>query len=282
MAAQSERAAIKTLADQRAVLEAEMEAVLSRLNAPGMPGVSGRLVDAEVRACVTRERACSLARAVAWGEALTSAGAAIWRHQGFPRADIDLHAVRNDRHRLAGALHAALSRICLRRAECCPPGAVLKTDYARVSDALERSLHALHAAARASGGAPTAAGAVSEPKRPRLDAADAAVPMETGEAAQAAATPLAAFAVIDEVSADSPAAAAGIAVGDRLIALGDVRCGSGGAAAALAALGPQVAAAEGRALAVEVLRRGERVTLSLTPRRWDGRGLLGCHLRPLS
>ena len=57
MAAQSERAAIKALADQRALLEAEMEAALSRLNAPGMPGVTGRLVDAEVRACA---RACLL------------------------------------------------------------------------------------------------------------------------------------------------------------------------------------------------------------------------------
>ena len=53
MAAPAERAAVKALADQRAGLEAEMEAVLSRLNAPGMPGVSGRLVDAEVR-----ERRC--------------------------------------------------------------------------------------------------------------------------------------------------------------------------------------------------------------------------------
>jgi 26S proteasome non-ATPase regulatory subunit 9 len=160
---------------------------------------------------------------------------------------------------------------------------VLKTDYTRVSDALERSLHALHAAARASGGASSAAAPALEPKRPRLDADGGAVPMETGEAAQApAATPLAAFAVIDEVSADSPAAAAGISVGDLLVALGDVRCGSGGAAAALAALGPQVAAAEGRALAVQVLRRGELAALSLTPRRWAGRGLLGCHLRPLS
>ena len=159
---------------------------------------------------------------------------------------------------------------------------MLKTDYTRVSDALERSLHALHAAARASGdGAPSTAAPASEPKRPRLD--ESAVPMETSEEAQApAATPLAAFAVIDEVSPDSPAAAAGVAVGDLLTALGDVRCGSGGAAAALAALGPQVAASEGRALAVQVLRRGELVALSLTPRRWAGRGLLGCHLRPLS
>ena len=161
--------------------------------------------------------------------------------------------------------------------------AVLKTDYTRVSDALERSLHALHAAARASGDfAPSTTAPASEPKRPRLEHGGA-VPMETSEEAQApAATPLAAFAVIDEVSADSPAAAAGIAVGDLLTALGDVRCGSGGAAAALGALGPQVAASDGRALAVEVLRRGELVSLTLTPRRWAGRGLLGCHLRPLS
>lgn len=29
------------------------------------------------------------------------------------------------------------------------------------------------------------------------------------------------------------------------------------------------------------LRAGKRVELELVPRRWDGRGLLGCHLRPL-
>lgn len=161
--------------------------------------------------------------------------------------------------------------------------AVLKTDYTRVSDALERSLHALHAAARASGGgaAPSASPPLTtEPKRPRLDDTGAA-PMDTSDAAPLAPS-LTAFALIDEVSPESPAAAAGLAIGDALLCLGDVRCGSGGAAAALAALGPQVAASEGRALAVQVLRRGERVALTLTPRRWAGRGLLGCHLRPLS
>ena len=103
MAAQSERAAIKALADQRAGLEAEMEAVLTRLNAPGMPGVSGRLVDAEVR-WRTRQ-ACSSAVSLAWwfADAQRRRRGRIWPPQGFPRADIDLHAVRNDRHRLAGA-----------------------------------------------------------------------------------------------------------------------------------------------------------------------------------
>ena len=39
---------------------------------------------------------------------------------------------------------------------------------------------------------------------------------------------------------------------------------------------------ENRAVSVVVLRQGEHLTLSLTPRKWEGRGLLGCHLRPLS
>jgi len=199
---------------------------------------------------------------------------------GFPRGDIDLHAVRNDRHRLAGAPLASRARGP--SAELAPLCAVLKTDYTHLSDALERSLHALHAAARAGGAA--ASPSASEPKRPRLDA-DSSGPaaMDTSEGSEPPlAPPLVAFALIDEVSADSPASEAGLCVGDALLSLGDVRCASGGASAALAALGPQVAAAEGRALAVAVLRRGERVALTLTPRRWAGRGLLGCHLRPLS
>jgi hypothetical protein len=120
MAAPSERAAIKALADQRAGLEAEMEAVLARLNAPGMPGVSGRLVDAEVREQTLR--GCALACVIT--ESLTSAAAAaIWRLQGFPRADIDLHAVRNDRHRLAGARCARGYGACERGSEQRPPTA---------------------------------------------------------------------------------------------------------------------------------------------------------------
>ena len=158
--------------------------------------------------------------------------------------------------------------------------AVLKTDHARLSDALERGLHALHATARAAGPPAAAAAAHAlEPKRPRLDDAAAAQQQQQQQAAASSA-----FAVIDEVSPSSPAAAAGLLVGDAVLSLGGVRAAEGhaGGAAALAALGPAVASSEGRPLEVVVLRRGERVALSLTPRRWEGRGLLGCHLRPLS
>ena len=40
-------------------------------------------------------------------------------------------------------------------------------------------------------------------------------------------------------------------------------------------------ASEGQAVAATVLRQGAPVVVSLTPQRWSGRGLLGCHLKPL-
>ncbi len=208
---------------------------------------------------------------------------------------------------------------------------MLKTDHTRASDALERGLHALHAAARSCPSTPAAPPPVhafpvsfaaaaaaaaalpapapppaSEPKRPRLDAApqqpgggaDAGgpAPMDAAPAPPPAPPPApappppppppsVAFALIDEVSPVSPAEAAGMQVGDALLSLDSVRVASGaladGAAAAMRALAPAVAAAEGRPVAVWVLRGGSRVALTLTPRRWEGRGLLGCHLRPL-
>lgn len=38
---------------------------------------------------------------------------------------------------------------------------------------------------------------------------------------------------------------------------------------------------ENQAVQTIFLRAGQQVQLELVPRRWEGRGLLGCHLRPL-
>ena len=38
---------------------------------------------------------------------------------------------------------------------------------------------------------------------------------------------------------------------------------------------------EDRALAVVVQREGQYQRLELTPTKWDGQGLLGCHLQPM-
>ncbi len=61
------RVQIQQLAEQRDAVEAEVNAVSARLDATGV-GLTGRLVDSE----------------------------------GFPRADVDIPAIRADRHRMAG------------------------------------------------------------------------------------------------------------------------------------------------------------------------------------
>ena len=63
------REQIKQLAEQRDAVEAEVNFISARLDATGV-GMTGRLIDSE----------------------------------GFPRADLDIPAIRADRHRMAGKL----------------------------------------------------------------------------------------------------------------------------------------------------------------------------------
>ncbi len=94
----------------------------------------------------------------------------------------------------------------------------------------------------------------------------------------AAATAVAAgpFAVIDELAEGSPAADAGLQLYDQLCSFGGVTRQTPDTLQAVAAL-----LREGQAVEAVVLRHGAPQVLSLTPRTWAGRGLLGCHLRPL-
>ena len=87
-----------------------------------------------------------------------------------------------------------------------------------------------------------------------------------------------AFAEIDGVSEGGPAAAAGVAVGDRLLKFGGIHASNHDNLRALARLTQR---SEGEIIPLIVQRGGARVSLSLLPRRWSGNGLLGCHLRPL-
>ena len=99
--------------------------------------------------------------------------------------------------------------------------------------------------------------------------------------------------MIDEVRGGSPAAAAGLELGDQVCRFAGVVAGAsggaqGGASGAAATPGDElqrVAAAlrarEGAAVEVVVLRQGRREELAVTPRRWAGDGLLGARLRPI-
>ena len=71
----------------------------------------------------------------------------------------------------------------------------------------------------------------------------------------------------------SPADAAGLKVGDQIVSFG-------GETSTLMNLSGIVSQNENRSVPVTVVRSAARVELSLTPRLWSGRGLLGCYLVP--
>jgi len=92
--------------------------------------------------------------------------------------------------------------------------AVLTNDHKRVTSQIEQLMHELHAEARRAPAADTA-------KRPRVTEThtSAPLPLHTSPTAVPAMRP---FALVDEVSSDSPAEEAGVAVGDQLIAFASV------------------------------------------------------------
>ncbi|CAM6088020.1 unnamed protein product [Calypogeia fissa] len=218
-----------TLMEKRTGIEAELEVIISRLCRPNGPGMSGNLVDKD----------------------------------GFPRADIDIPAVRADRQRLS----------------------VLRNDHKEVTSKIEQNLHILHSGSLMRDSSlpqkRTASGEESRPQRSpsvaqsseaaTANVADVAVHMEEDT------QPRIPFAVFDEISAGSPAEQDGVKLGDLLLKFGRVEGGDN----LLSRLVLEGQQNQGSAIPVVVLRQGAPVNLSLTPRQWSGRGLLGCHLRPL-
>ena len=94
------------------------------------------------------------------------------------------------------------------------PFAVLTNDHKRVTSQIEQLMHELHAEARRAPATDTA-------KRPRVTEThtSTALPLHTSSTAVPAVRP---FALVDEVSSNSPAEEAGVAVGDQLIAFASI------------------------------------------------------------
>mmetsp|Transcript_8045 Transcript_8045/g.20021 ORF Transcript_8045/g.20021 Transcript_8045/m.20021 type:complete len:231 (-) Transcript_8045:223-915(-) len=228
--------ALQALIRKKDALEAEAESLTEQLSASNMGGVSGPLVDRE----------------------------------GFPRADVDVHATRLLRNRLA----------------------CLNTDHRQLMGQIEQSMHALHAAAAADGtvstGSAPAARSTPAAAAPSGSAAPAASAAANGH------TQLKPFALVDSVDPAGPAAAAGLQVGDRLLRFGALHAENHDQ---LKALGRLTQRSVGGEVAVIVLRAAANseppppsaahpttspaVELCLRPCTWDGPGLLGCHLTPL-
>jgi 26S proteasome non-ATPase regulatory subunit 9 len=89
------------------------------------------------------------------------------------------------------------------------------------------------------------------------------------------------IAKFDEILEDSPAFFAGIEDGDLLLRFGSVDCNTPNPMASIPSV---VKASLNKELSIVVLKNGSSSPskLVLIPKVWSGRGMLGCHLTPLS
>ncbi|XP_044471116.1 26S proteasome non-ATPase regulatory subunit 9-like isoform X2 [Mangifera indica] len=85
------------------------------------------------------------------------------------------------------------------------------------------------------------------------------------------------FALIDEITDASPAAEDGLQLGDQIVKFGKVEAGEN----LLERLASEGRSNLGQAVPVVIMRQGAVINLTVTPRTWQGRGLLGCHFRIL-
>ncbi|KAJ0965844.1 hypothetical protein J5N97_027004 [Dioscorea zingiberensis] len=201
-----------SLMEKRTSLEAEMNAIIEILCGPGGPGISGNLVDAE----------------------------------GFPRSDIDIPAVRSQRHRLAE----------------------LRNDHKDITAKIDRNLELLHSVKIANNGPHSPENSAVSLMH---DITSQASPMDEGPILRVP------FAIIDEISDASPAAEDGLQLGDLIIKFGNVENGD----SLHSRLALEAQSNQGCPVPLDIMRQGSLVNLTVTPRQWHGHGLLGCHFRSL-
>lgn len=79
------------------------------------------------------------------------------------------------------------------------------------------------------------------------------------------------FMMVDEITDDSPAAEDGLQLGDQIIKFGNVGMGD----EVVRRLASDAQSNEGRPVPLLIMRQGSPVNLTITPRQWHGRGLLG-------
>ncbi|XP_009996743.1 PREDICTED: 26S proteasome non-ATPase regulatory subunit 9 [Chaetura pelagica] len=87
-----------------------------------------------------------------------------------------------------------------------------------------------------------------------------------------------AFARVNAVTPGSPASISGLQVNDEIVEFGSVNVNN---FQNLQNIATVVQHSEGRPLSVTVMRGGKKVHVGLTPKRWSGKGLLGCNIIPL-
>ncbi|KEP67506.1 UNVERIFIED_CONTAM: proteasome (prosome, macropain) 26S subunit, non-ATPase, 9, putative [Hammondia hammondi] len=233
---------LNVLVEKQKKMEEEMEALADYLTQPGMPGLTGGLLDDE----------------------------------GFPRADIDIYAIRGARNRLA----------------------ILKTDYKEVRSQIEKELFALHAQ-----------GPVAVARRGCVRTGDAlnAASVSTDSNTALKENPFIPFAKISELHENSPASKAGLRLDDLILQFGAVfirrksppepsegdkqqvaadpagdRPGCSSVEQVFERLPHEVGNHIGEEINITVFRNNATVNLKLIPQSWEGVGLVGCRFTPVT
>jgi 26S proteasome regulatory subunit N4 len=171
--------------------------------------------------------------------------------EGFPRGDVDIYDIRRKRNRLA----------------------MINTDYKQIMKAIDKevqSLYSLNDEEKASQVVPSVAvdsmngkAHVEVPVTPLIPPRSFAIP----------------FAIVDEILPNSPAQLAGLEDGDELVRFDSV---DGKVQNPLSLIPQIVSDNANHPILLVVHRNGVEQSISLTPRSWSGRGLLGCHLSPIA
>ncbi|KAJ4827594.1 hypothetical protein Tsubulata_036319 [Turnera subulata] len=181
--------------------------------------------------------------------------------EGFPRADIDIPVVRAQRHRLAE----------------------LRNDHKEITGKIDNNIQVLHSARLAPRtSSPNDSGNDQNLSTDKTIASassqdgvlrDSTKPMEVDFVASIP------FAVVDEIADASPTAEDGLQLGDQVVKFGGVEYEVG--ENLLQKLASEAQANQGRPVPMVVMRQGAPLNLMVTPRAWQGRGLLGCSFRIL-
>ncbi|KDP38678.1 hypothetical protein JCGZ_04031 [Jatropha curcas] len=186
--------------------------------------------------------------------------------EGFPRTDIDIPVVRAERNRLA----------------------VLRSDHKEITEKINANIQVLHSARLAARPLTTKGsgndGASNNQNSSMVNAVASAsshsvVTRDSPSSMDVDMILSIPFAVVDEIADASPTAEDGLQLGDQIVKFGSVEYKVGDNL--LQRLATEAQANQGHAMPVILLRQGAPVNLTVTPRSWQGRGLLGCSFRIL-
>ncbi|CAI9098838.1 OLC1v1035557C1 [Oldenlandia corymbosa var. corymbosa] len=168
--------------------------------------------------------------------------------EGFPRSDIDIPSVRADRLRLS----------------------VLRNDHKDITEKINQNIQVLHSARLTSASKETGDAGTTDLAPSGTYSTNA--PASAFNFDVIVSRP---FAMVDEISEASPAAEDGLQLGDQVLKFGTVEYGEN----LLQRLAAEVQSNQGHAVPMLILRQGAKVNLTVTPRAWQGRGLMGCHFQ---